>query len=625
VRFLRLASLLFAFAAAASPQAFARAGGGHSYRSSSGGGYSSGGGGGGFSFGGGSSSSHWDDSPSYVSRRTVHTASSDDSELIWLMVVLFVLILYFWMNSNQQGLGAQMIAQATEHQDAARLRAQLEDLRARDPDFDSEALLERVKTGFLKIQSAWSAQNLAPVRPFITDGVFERFGLQIEMQKAKGIRNEARDVEVLSAEVLEVESDPGFDTIHVSIKARARDVDVSLKDGSLVRDGGTDGFEEVWSFLRRPGAKTLSKPGLLEGACPSCGNSLEAADAAKCPGCGTWIQSGEHDWLLAEITQAIEWAVREEFNLPGWAALAKRDAALAPQHLEDRASVAFWRREFALFKKEASAVKAIGAPSWIAQVAAQFGQPSLAEVAVGKVELAVVNSTGDKDQAHVVVKWSGLRPGTDDAVVQATVFTLERSSGAVTGAAGFRTLACAGCGASASARDAEKCEFCGLPFNDGSRYWIVASAVPFSEWKAPSASGEPQPRWSTSLSPHDAVAALVWAMMADGQVDPRELNFARSFADANGVSRTELGELVRSAQAGQLQLPQAKDPEQAEQVLVGLIRMSLADGSISPEEQDAIQAYAAQFGITQDDVRQMIQEQKAAMFEDAKEALHGPR
>jgi predicted lipid-binding transport protein (Tim44 family) len=370
--------------------------------------------------------------------------------------------------------GAEIAPQAAD-----RMQAQLANLRSRDPGFVEAEFLSRVRAAFLKIQAAWSAGSLAPARAFISDGVNERFGLQLEMNRAAGIRNQLANVQVLSAELAAVESDPGFDTIHVHIRAMGVDSDVSLADGKPVRGSwGAEPFGEVWTFLRRPGAKTLKKPGLLEGFCPGCGASVEAADAAKCAACGAWIQSGEYDWLLVEITQDSEWSAREESAIAGWAALAQADPGLAPQHLEDRASVAFWRWQYAVLLKNVSPIKALGSPGWIADVSAAIAANTRYwNPAVGAADALRAETASGKDRVQVAIKWSGARTASGEPVVERRIFVLERSSGARTGATGFRTLACSGCGASPSKRDAEKCDYCGLAFNDGSRYWIVATST----------------------------------------------------------------------------------------------------------------------------------------------------
>ncbi|HPS82080.1 MAG TPA: CTP synthase, partial [Candidatus Limiplasma sp.] len=95
--------------------------------------------------------------------------------------------------------------------------------------------------------------------------------------------------------------------VHVAVTAEAVDTTVSLEGGRLLHGSGApESFTEVWTLLRRPGAKTLSRPGLMEGYCPNCGNKLALSTSITCASCQALINSGEYDWVLAEITQGSQ-------------------------------------------------------------------------------------------------------------------------------------------------------------------------------------------------------------------------------------------------------------------------------------------------------------------------------
>jgi len=78
---------------------------------------------------------------------------------------------------------------------------------------------------------------MSSVRHFISDGVFERFTLQLEMQRGGGTRNEMRDVRVLGSRLAGSASDRFFDTLHVALTAEAVDATVALADGRRLQGG----------------------------------------------------------------------------------------------------------------------------------------------------------------------------------------------------------------------------------------------------------------------------------------------------------------------------------------------------------------------------------------------------
>jgi len=134
------------------------------------------------------------------------------------------------------------------------------------------------------------------VRPFISDGIRERFSFQFNMQQALGYRNQLDNVAVRAAQAAVVVAESQFDTIHVEFRATADDYRVDVLTGRRVGSPSVaQEFVEYWSFHRRPGAQTLARAGSLEGIARIAGRRLKSST-------GTMLvvpvdcQFGEHDW-----------------------------------------------------------------------------------------------------------------------------------------------------------------------------------------------------------------------------------------------------------------------------------------------------------------------------------------
>lgn len=625
-----LAVLLLAGAAAA---AFARAGGGESYSSGSSSSYSSGSSGlGSSSFGSssswGSRSSRWDDDG--WTRRRRYRRETSTFELVFGLVCFAVFagakLLLKWGDwAGRPSAPLRTIRSGVEAQTGLDLERSLAAIKARDPAFDPDGFRVRVSEAFLKVQQAWSEQDLGPVRPFLTDGVFERFNIQLEMQKADGIRNEMNEVRVLEARIVQVELDGAFETVHVLFRASASDRDVSLSDRRVLREGRPDVFEEVWSFLRRRRARSPGGGGLIEGACVACGQKLMSADGARCVVCGAWLQSGGEDWVLSELTQTSEWSVREPAEVPGWDAAAFGDTS--PQELEDRASAAFWRWQFALFRGGTGPLVALASRELQLRLKDELrdGREKFRRAAVGAVELAGVEAAGPLRRVHVRVRWSGeaveggVPRGTS---VRSHVFTLARK-GEGASAAPFRSLACPACVEPPASPGTAACHKCGAVYADPARAWVLEGIEPGWTWKAPASARAMRHDhgWAERLSPALAVEVLAAAMSADRRVDPEEAAFLRSYASAHGLSETRVGELLDAAQGGRLRVPTPSSGDEAEAFLKGLIRMCLADGAVSPRELEELSSFAGTLGLDAEQVRLMVQEERAELFEAAKESL----
>ena len=190
-------------------------------------------------------------------------------------------------------------------------------LQSADPSFNEDAFYQRVSAAFLKIQDAWAHQNLQAVRPFISDGVFERFNLQFDEQRALGYRNAMENVVVNRVADGGDRVGPLFDQFSVRIEASANDYNVSLATDRGWRDRMIRAISwKCGRFCGGRGVQTkIGKDGLIEGNCPNCGAAIEMNQNANCAHCGAMLRSGQYDWVLAEITQDSEWVPSERTDL----------------------------------------------------------------------------------------------------------------------------------------------------------------------------------------------------------------------------------------------------------------------------------------------------------------------
>ncbi|MDE2490183.1 MAG: TIM44-like domain-containing protein [Elusimicrobia bacterium] len=615
-----LATLAFLFCAV---EAFARAGGGGGFHGggfSGGGGYSGGGGGG----GGGQLLGL------YFYFVMLHP-------LVGLPLTVILIWLLMKNRGSQASSGAaapddDAIPRGLDVELQTRRGEALAVIRSRDPGFDEAAFLRRASGAFLAIQDAWSRQDLSKARVFISDGVFERFGRQIADYAARGIRNRMGDVKVLGAEALGYTAGRRYDAVYVRFRASALDEIVTLKDETRL-SGGPSEFAEVWTFLRRPGAKTLAHPGAIEGHCPSCGAPLTIVDSAQCSSCKAWLNSGEHDWVLVEITQVSEWAFPDpDREVTGYAAIRDADPGLSLEELEDRASVVFWRWLDARRRADAAPLRGVSTDDFLKKLS--FGTEFEQDAAVGLVETVAFQPGADFDRAHVQVRWeAGIMSRAEPREFAAArrrsthYLILRRKSGAVSDPkAGLRTARCPSCGAPPDEPDAAKCAYCGHAFNDGSLAWILEDLVPFGMWRRPDATDDAPAAdagldWGDDLPPAEAVAVLAAGLTADGSVDARERAFLFAYANKRGLDPERVEQLVQAALQKRLDVPAPKSGAEAEEMLRGLIRISLADGSVSQAERDLLSAFGRRLGLHEREIGQMIKEERLSLQTRAGAAL----
>ncbi|MCK5784973.1 MAG: TIM44-like domain-containing protein [Candidatus Sabulitectum sp.] len=556
-----------------------------------------------------------------------------------LIIVIWVSIVMKKKNLKKQYSTIQQAGNRNlnQTQDSVATQKALADLKLRDPQFTSAALIKKTSDAFLEIQQAWSDQDLSKVRRFISDGVNERFSLQIEMQKKQGIRNRMEDVQILGTEIISIESDSHFDSIHLKITAKAKDTDEDIATGRKIRDNFSGAFVEYWSFLRKPGAQTLAGKGLVEGVCPNCGAHLELSDSGKCLYCDAVITSGEYDWVLSEITQSIEWSTATSPSaVPGYDEMVGVDPGFNLQTIEDTASVIFWRYIKSYFENSENPVQKVSTENYSDNLASSLKNTRdenyhlfFADAAVGAVEVQGITLGADFDRVQVLVKWSaknqwidhsGKTKGGGPKTIRPQIFTLLRKHGVATLASSqLNSAHCPGCGAPYTGGDSGSCDYCGRPLNDGSGSWVLESIGPFSTARI-NAAGISPVAGTSNVSPDILLMAMATTMYADGKLDNDEMDMLSSFATHRGVSSEHLSTIIASVTQPDTQLPRPANTAEAMEVLKAMVRMSLADGKLDDSEKALLENYAASAGLSKYEVSSTIAKQRKSLYKEAKKS-----
>lgn len=543
--------------------------------------------------------------------------------------IIIALVAY---NKKRRKMQERYIARAsTARREAAASRgaADLELLRKADPGFTEAGFEAMVRTAFVAVQNAWSRQDLSTVRAYISDGVRERFNLQFGMQRAMGYRNNMEGVEVLGVRIAGAHIDAGFQTIHAAIHARAKDTDISIKDGRTLRTNATGDFHEYWTFLRRHGAGTPGKGGAIQGFCPNCGASLDITDAGKCGYCGAYITSGIYDWILTGITQESEWKpFASTGSVPGLREMTAKDPGFNLQPISDTASVIFWRYVSSYFEGSTAPMAKVASAAFMPELDGNIGQTTegdwhlyFHDAAVGSVDVLEIVPGLDMDRVRVLVKWSawnryrnstGQVKGTGDRSIRPQVFTLARRSDVATiKEHDFHSAHCPGCGAPYSGGSSGSCEYCGRPLNDGSGAWVLEDISAFSATMLGKGAGMP------GADPETVLMAMVATMFADGNPDAEERRLLDAFAAGRGIRPESVAAMVAAFEQG-TGVPGARDTTEAKAILSEMVGMALADGTMGREEMRFLESYATGAGLSNADLRTVIAGRRRTLYREAK-------
>jgi hypothetical protein len=559
---------------------------------------------------------------------------------------------YYFTNQNSSPTGEDSTVMRGRQQMAASDReAALQRLREHDPNFDEAVFLKRVRLAFDKIQAAWCAQNLNPIRPFISDGVYERFVLQTDEQKALGYRDHMEDISVTSIELIALATPGLFNEVSVRITAAARDWRQSLKDDRRISGSkGVEPFVEIWTFLRKRGAKSdNNRNSLIEGNCPNCGAPIEMNQSANCTHCKALLRSGDYDWVLTEITQQSEWRVRDPSRMAGVETLRERDEDFDTASIEDRASVMFWRKATADRTRKIDPLRKIALPDFVdrygVSLQPQPNQPRnfAVDCAVGSVETLGVLSDQAWDRVVVEIRWSGtIYTSIDNASIRnsgrdifaISLYVLARRADAKTDSSkAIASAHCPNCGAPESSSASNACEFCGTVLNDGLHGWVLQDIFSRDDpdgiallrqmsAAAPSPVPSDRPTPLSARTPNFAglLGWLIKLSSINGSVDPRDRGHIATFGLARGIRADQIDSMFSSVAQGSLTAPEPRDRAEATAWLGIMAVEAWADGKLSDEEWNMLCAMGTKAGLTEYDVKMLALRARRQMAEAASKA-----
>jgi tellurite resistance protein len=546
-----------------------------------------------------------------------------------LLLIAFIVLVLVLVVLLRRVFGASAVTQrALQERDTltrlevapAQREAWVSALRKGDPVFTANAFLERVQSLFRATQEAWSKGELLPVRRFLSDATWLRFRLQLSLMRAQGVRNLTADLEVTDLSLVGFEQNRWFDTLHVVIQARARDVDVPVdwsetKAHAAAAHAPSQPFTEVWSLVRKPGVRSTANGVLAAGTCPSCGAPFEGGAASTCGYCKAVVNSGAYDWVLAEITQAIE--ATDTTPVVGLEEVRVRDPGLSLEVLEDRASLVFWRwvEAQSTGQPEHLARLAQGGPierirADVQRLTAQRMRRVFLECAVGDVRTRAFEETPDgRTLAHVEIRWSartgvgplGHPPPSLPTLPQRWMFTLTRARDATSRTEqGMSTDRCSHCGGPLDDGLAPNCPWCQTLLTGDLRDWTLAEACPFEVWLGRSVARVVPT--TASLPPDlEERERLLYAMaamaMADGHVDARERRLLFQCAQRWGLPPSHV-EIALSAAPRSLDslLPNG---HAGEPFLRALAQLAGVDGRVDATERRMLETVASRLGLLQ--------------------------
>ena len=215
-----------------------------------------------------------------------------------IIIVIVVITVLRYMRSGKQGGGQNVYTAAQEG-----LGLPLDTLKQNDPNFNEQALLEKVGNQYIQMQDAWQEKKWEPMRAIMTDALYNQMARQLQALIDAKQTNHVERIAVLETRIVRYAIEGDNDVLVVRLSTRITDYTTDDRTGNLVSGSTTRELFMVydWKLIRQKDKKTLDHPSVTQISCPNCGAPLDINHTGKCPYCGTVVTLGDHDWALSVI------------------------------------------------------------------------------------------------------------------------------------------------------------------------------------------------------------------------------------------------------------------------------------------------------------------------------------
>ena len=258
---------------------------------------------------GNDSSSDWDDPGSFGFLPFGGSGDGSGGEIfgfVVFLIIVFVIIAIARSKKNGGNSGSNYSTTPLQMSDTSSVNpSSLAKLKAEDANFSEAAMLSKAENMFTTMQIAWCKQDYEPVRPFLSNALFEQQQKQLKDKISRDEKNVSSEIAVLQSKLESYSTDGHIDYLNVWMRVKMKDYVVKISDPSKIVSGTPNRMYHLdfrWQFSRSAGSTTNAATDAVKtGECPSCGANININQSGKCEFCGSVISTTEYDWVLSKI------------------------------------------------------------------------------------------------------------------------------------------------------------------------------------------------------------------------------------------------------------------------------------------------------------------------------------
>ncbi len=472
----------------------------------------------------------------------------------------------------------------------------------------------KIEHAFLQIQKGWQNQDLSKVRKFISDGVYQRFTTQFTIMNILEQKNVIYDIKIHNITTVDSHEENEYAIVDAAIHATIVDEYKSAKYPQF-NQGGSDTFVEYWSFIRKKNV-TEAKDLYFSHNCPKCGNSLpeDAGEVSKCDSCGTLTNSGEYDWVLAEITQTVDYNANGFKKADSVAKklleVYKKDPTFSIQMMEDKASNAFLQILTARTKSKAELARRFVSDTYYSRLETEVkSDTGKAYVRLYLNHVDLVNGYSKEQMDYLIfnIKYTKQQlklDGGKGQLIDHAPFTMQkvmvmcRASNAAPAKGQLYAHSCPNCAGPISDTIDTKCSYCGEALNSPNFEWIVDNVYDSNEYKEVKSTLTDIPM-ITNANPEDteklfkvrdyAFNNILIIMAADGVYSDEEKAHVNQLAKQFKYHEQQVAGWVQLAEQKKLSMIWPYEKEDKQKVYAMMEKAAMADNQIQDSERQLLE------------------------------------
>lgn len=483
---------------------------------------------------------------------------------------------------------------------------------------NSGDIKQKIEHAFIQIQKGWQNQDLSKVRKFISDGVYQRFTTQFTIMNILEQKNVIYDIKIHNISVVGSHEENEYAIVDAAIHATIVDEYKSSKYPQF-NQGGSDTFVEYWSFIRKKNVES-AKDLYFSNNCPKCGDSLpaDAGEISKCNSCGTLTNSGEYDWVLAEITQTVDYNAngfkKADASAKKLLEVYKKDPTFSIQMMEDKASNAFLQILTARTKNKAEIARRFVSDAYYNKLSTEVKQETgKAFVRLYLNHVDLINGYAKDNMDHLVfnIKYTKQQlkvDGGKGTLLDSAPFSINRvmvmtrATNAAPAKGHLYAHSCPNCAGPIEDTIDTKCSYCGEALNSPNFEWIVDNVYDSQEYNM--VKSQLNIPMMTNANPEDveklfkirdyAFNNILIIMAADGEFKQEEKAHLQQLAKQFKYHEAQVAGWIQLAEQKKLSMIWPYEKEDKQKVYAMMEKAAMADNDLHASEK-ALLDQAKQF------------------------------